>query len=311
MPLNKTQKSTVDAILEPLIWFNTEKINDFRKESEHRGEDIKKILSGISKVKIEKTIFMMDEIYKYKLPTRNIKDNMDWAREEFRGAIQKYLLGFYKESVISSCNSVEMALLTEHKKRLVSGIISTNDIKPRFTFGDNKALALNTNKGFISDAHIAGLITDIVLTRNMLIHQHNFMSALMQIYKEMLIITPNNSLNKKIFKRISKITGIDLEILFKMIKEMTSDSSEPIITRENILSMLPKQLQNEINRTPDLINNLWDYREFTNQDNINHFNLVLDEFWKSNIKFQLDIFYYLSNKTLNQAYTILKFLKYF
>jgi len=309
MSLNKTQKKIVDAIFEPLLWFNPNKFNDFKKESENRAEDISNILTGISSIKIEKTIFKMNDQSIYSSPLRNIKDNKDLARMEFRGAIQRYLLGFYNESITSSCNSIEMALLIEHKKRILNGTITSNTITERFTFGSNKALACDPNRGFINDTNIKNILTDIVLTRNMFAHQNNFMSPLIQSYKIMLMKTPKGKIITN--RLIKRMFGIDTNFIEEFFKEIELDENDKAGFRDGLLSLLPNELKNDIIKLPTVINNLWDYAEFTNQANLDYFDKIFDEFIESDSKYKLDIFYFLSNKTLNQAFIILKYLDYF
>jgi len=74
---------------------------------------------------------------------------------------------------------------------------------------------------------------------------------------------------------------------------------------------LPKELLKDLEGLPSKINNISEYKEFTTLNNVNYFDKLLEEFYKSDAKFQLDIFRFLSNRTLEQAFKILKYLKYF
>jgi hypothetical protein len=114
----------------------------------------------------------------------------DLPRQEFRGAIQRYLIGFCDDSIYHSCLSVEIALLillethlSKQEKDLIHAGINTKTEKPiSFTFG--AILEKCRQKNLIIDKKIIEKIEALIEKRNMYIHASNFLSGLIVTLKE-------------------------------------------------------------------------------------------------------------------------------
>lgn len=143
-----------------------------------RGREIEGILEDLSK-------YPYDPINKF----RNIQKNEDLPREEFRGAVQRYIYGQFVDSIIYSCFSVEFALLVQ-----LDGILSEEEKKrvPKpFTLGriiDWASLPGEKNpygKGLIRDG-TKNAAKRILELRNTHIHSSNFISGVILSYKSII-----------------------------------------------------------------------------------------------------------------------------
>jgi len=74
----------------------------FRKMMRQRAEEISDILVCLSKHKIEQTYFDLGVLV-YHPTLKNTKNNEDIAREEFRGAVLRYLLAMDEDALIHAC----------------------------------------------------------------------------------------------------------------------------------------------------------------------------------------------------------------
>jgi len=132
-----------------------------------RGREIKGILEDLSR-------YSFDPICRIK----NIKEDRDLARDEIRGAVQRYIYGNYLDSIFFSCFSVEFGLLIRLNEFL------TEDEKkhvPRpFTLGK---MIMWANARSILDQRYTKIARRINKIRNAHIHGSNFVSALMLSYK--------------------------------------------------------------------------------------------------------------------------------
>lgn len=170
-------------ILEPVDFLKEEKMDLFRKMMRQRAEEISDILIGLSKHKLEETYFEFGKLA-YRPRFKNIKTNEDFAREEFRGAVQRYLLGMDEDSLIHACIALEAGLLVKDDEKLKNGELKKKDIRLPFTLGKNMGLWLpksKTNrygKGFIKDEAIIEQLKRAKLTRDCHIHGFNFIASL-------------------------------------------------------------------------------------------------------------------------------------
>lgn len=296
-------------LMEPIQWLKPKNLRNLINMSKNRAEDISYILEGISTISLQKTTFSGKHNLSYKAQYRNLNEDKDLARIEFTGAIQKYLLGFNTESIIASCASVENALIIMHEINIKNNVITYDDIKHPFMLSTSIALATN-NKGFIKDNDIKNVLNDIKYTRNMMAHQSNFLFPLLQMLKYYL---PEEPINKEIFEVIKNMQGID-EKEFSEMAQIANLHFEKSQIRK-ILRIFNSGLMGEIlddaQNVQEKLQHLSDFKEFTTKENINHFNKLLDGFLSSEEKYKLDIFYYLSNKTLKQAYILLKHLSFY
>jgi len=298
--------------MEPITWLSSETINELIKASKTRATEISEILEGISIIKIEKTFFKYDDII-YKPTYRNIKNNRDLARQEFRGAIQKYLLGFFQESIIQSCNSVEAALIIIHDERIAKDMLKVEDIPHPFTFGRSRKIALCRKKGFIDDDNIKEILNKLVFIRNGLIHQFNFLSTLIILYKSELENLERLSI---LFDYVLQFAD---EVKFSDIENILQFSELEI--SNNILSKMRKivgtdyfsQIAKDVSHALNVIKNLSDFKWATSKNNIKFMEKLINQFLSNedHMEFGFDIFHYLAYNTLNDAFKILKYLQFF
>lgn len=132
-----------------------------------RGREIREILESLSK-------YPFDRIKKFK----NIRENEDLARDEMRGAAQRYIYGHFVDSIIWSCFSVEFGLLVRLDELLPD--IEKKRVPKPFTLGKiiNWAYAFS-----ILDDASKKAAKEILKLRNVHIHGSNFISALILSYK--------------------------------------------------------------------------------------------------------------------------------
>jgi hypothetical protein len=139
-----------------------------RKQATKRGRELTDILRVISKYKI------------------GIHETRDLARQEFRAAIQEYVLGFFDDSIHHALFSVEMGLLirleetlTNEEKNKIHDEINRVDGKPlSFTFGEILNRARDKTIGIIGGKQLNDRIESLVEKRNEYVHASNFLSGL-------------------------------------------------------------------------------------------------------------------------------------
>lgn len=143
-----------------------------------------------AKKRIEDVIHLVPTMSKYDYVLR---DHNDLPRMEYMGAIEKYLVGFYPESLYNSINSVELGLviklnaeLSAIDKEEIYRKINSDSKKDRisFTFGFMKNLAIQHRiiKGKRSIA-VFDRITDF---RNTIFHPANLMHLLISNQQVMI-----------------------------------------------------------------------------------------------------------------------------
>jgi len=170
-------------ILKPVDFLKEEKMDLFRKMMRQRAEEISDILVGLSKHKIEETYFEFGKLV-YRPSFKNIKTNEDIVREEFRGAVQRYLLGMDEDALIHACIALEASLLVKDEEKLKNGELKKRDIRYPFTLGKNMSLWLPKSKrnkygkGFIKDETIIKQLKRAKLTRDCHIHGFNFIASI-------------------------------------------------------------------------------------------------------------------------------------
>ena len=170
-------------ILKPVDFLKEEKMDLFRKMMRQRAQEISDILVGLSKHKMEETYFEFGKLV-YRPRFKNIKTNEDIARKEFRGAVQRYLLGMDEDALIHACIALEAGLLVKDEEKLRNGELKKKDIRHPFTLGKNMSLWLPKSKrnkygkGFIKDEIIIKQLKRAKLTRDCHIHGFNFIASL-------------------------------------------------------------------------------------------------------------------------------------
>jgi len=103
----------------------------------------------------------------------SIQVTRDISRQQFLVGVQRYLIGFYEDSIHYTTMSVEMGLLirlngelsTAQKEEIHDRINAKKD-PISFTFGYIFGMCKKHDLGIITDAKISKKIDDIISTRN-------------------------------------------------------------------------------------------------------------------------------------------------
>jgi hypothetical protein len=123
-----------------------------------------------------------------------MRETRDISRFELIAGIQRYLIGFFDDSIYHSTLSVEMGLLirldeelSENEKEQIHQRINSQDGPPfSFTFGAIFDEAKRKNRKIMTDEKMQKKIAKIIETRNTHIHASNFTAATIQSSKEVL-----------------------------------------------------------------------------------------------------------------------------
>jgi len=151
-----------------------------------------KFLSKTARKEALKRSRDLDKIFAYLCHVRQgIIEVNDLPRQEFRSAVQMYLIGFYEEAIFHACFSIEMALLVKLDNRLtadekgkIHDAINTEKGKPSsFTFGAMFDKAKAKDVGIISGAELVRKVVALIEKRNTYIHASNFLSGLIIVLK--------------------------------------------------------------------------------------------------------------------------------
>ena len=149
---------------------------------------------------------ILRELCKYKA---GIYQMQDLPREEFRGAVLRYLLGSYEDSIYHAFFSVEMSLLIKLEERLsdeeknsLHNEINRTDSKPiSFTLGTILNKARDRRIGIIRGKQLNQRIESLIDKRNTYVHANNFLSG--------LIISMKTNLIPKIEGQIKEISDLE------------------------------------------------------------------------------------------------------
>lgn len=122
-----------------------------------------------------------------------LRDHNDLPKIEFMGAVEKYLVGFFYESLQNSINSVELALLVkltvelpEKEKRELNSRINSNSNTDRisFTFGYMKNTAIQHR--IIQGKRTITVFDQMTEIRNTIYHPANLMNLLLSQQQPMI-----------------------------------------------------------------------------------------------------------------------------
>ena len=293
-------KETYRKIIDPIDWFRINKIPALQEMSYKNALEIKEVLEGISTIPIEKIHHDFGN-YVYVDSFRMIKKDKDFARVEFFGAIQRYLMGFYDDSIIRSTSAVEASLLTRHLERMKAGLVSPN-IKGKFTFGRSIRLAIDEKKGFISDKEIADDLDEILHIRNSSVHQYNFISTMITLFKKK--IEENADTLDLLEQKLPLILGKSNDVVPRLKKLGISIKGDLKLLFDVLDPEHVKLLLQDLVETSKNYRNLSDFSVFSSEDYLD-FNEYLVE------RFGLDIFRELAKYTIKKSYKIMKFLNYY
>lgn len=149
-----------------------------RKEAFKRSRDLDKIFAKLCLYRV------------------GIHEVEDLPRQEFRCAVQRYVIGLYEDAIYHACFSVEMALLikldeklSENEKSAIHEAINKTEGKPvSFTFGTMFNRAKAKEVGIISGVELSKKFVTLIEKRNTYIHVNNFLSGLIITLKKKEIV---------------------------------------------------------------------------------------------------------------------------
>lgn len=188
-----------------------------------------------------------------------VREMRDIARQEFLAGVQRYLIGFYEDSIYHSTLSVEIGLLTRLDEELstkektdIYKRINSKDERPfSFTFGAIFNVCKGRNKKIIKNEKMEQLIDKIIDTRNTHIHSGNFTSASILSMKE--IVPSEIEKGLKDLGTLEKKKSMKI-IMKKSLPQFKNILSETRSTIDNLTSFewctkdkLRIQAQNEVN----------------------------------------------------------------
>jgi hypothetical protein len=120
-----------------------------------------------------------------------IQETRDISRQQFLTGVQRYLIGFYEDSIHYTTMSVEMGLLIRLNEELsmaqkeeIHARINAKEKPLSFTFGRIFGMCKKRKLGIIRDVKISEKVDDIIATRNTYIHASNLNSASLLSMKE-------------------------------------------------------------------------------------------------------------------------------
>jgi hypothetical protein len=292
--------ATYKKIIEPIDWFRIKKIPALQQISIMNALEVQDVLEGISTVPLEK-IYHDFGGYVYLAPFRRVQENRDFARAELLGAIQRYLMGFYDDSIIRSTSAVEASLLTIHLERMEANQVRPNIKKP-FTFGASIKLAIGNREGFILDNEIAGDLREILKIRNSFVHQYNFISTLIALSKDK--IEKNARLLDFLEQNLSLLSKDSRDVVSDLEGRGINIKGDTKLLFDNTNPELAKLMLQDLIETSKKLKNFSDFSVFSSKDYLD-FNKGLIE------KFGPNIFRNLAKYTIQKSYKIMKFLKYY
>jgi len=209
MPEKPEWKKSLEKQMKPIKWLNWRG----RRSVFTRGKEIKEILEGLNRYEL------------------GVKEDRDLAREEFRGAVQRYVIGLYEDSIFRSCFSVEMGLLiriseklTEDEKKTLHAKINRKEKPLSFTFG---VIILKAEGLHILEGATLQLAKKILKTRNIHIHAHNFISALIGMRTKGAFrledVTKSSSIEESLFKKpFIRLLPPDWEDKLQALRELSN-----------------------------------------------------------------------------------------
>lgn len=226
--------------------------NGAKKLAKKRIKDISEILTALSNYNFE------------------LQNDIDHPRLEFLGSVERYLCGFYEDSINCSILSVEIGLLVklnqiipDGEKQFIHQEINKKEGKPlSFTFGYMKDLALSKKYNIIRGDKNKEIIEKLVIKRNSHLHIITYLSAIINILKERLldnylgydkninIIKKHKYVSKLI--KINKIEGI-VDKKKNIVKELSTfswcstDKNKNFI--ENLINVYMNEMESKIKTT--------------------------------------------------------------
>jgi hypothetical protein len=207
---------------------------------EHDDEYLKEFVSSLEFLNknAQKQVFkrgleVIEELNTLKKYKAGIHGTRDIARQEFRAAICRYLIGFYEDSIYHSTLSVEMGLLIrldeelrDEEKAAIHDSINSKDSKPplSFTFGAVFNEAKKRYDNIIKDVQTEQKIASLIQTRNIHIHASNLTSASILSMKETGIHQINRSLQQLEELEKNSIARLTLKKWLQQARELLTEN---------------------------------------------------------------------------------------
>ena len=164
---------------------------------------------------------------------RGLYETRDIARLELLTGIQRYLVGFFEDSIYHSTLSVEMGLLTrldeelsDDEKRVVHDRINAKEKPLPFTFGVIFDESKRKGRNIIRDKRTERRIAKIIGVRNTHIHASNFASASILSLKQIAV--------PEIKKSIKGIDQIQETPLLNIVLKKWLPQAKNILTEKQL-----------------------------------------------------------------------------
>jgi len=165
----------------------------------------------------------------------NIQSGYDFARDELRGACQRYIYGQFQDSILYSCFSVEMSLIAKLDEILdenEKNIMMKEKTPPTLSTLISKSLNYK-----ILNKKTKKLSYNILEMRNIHIHSVNFISPLIISYQKIAKKSNLSSLDKKTIEKKLKKLYVKFPELESVVKNKYN--VEDMIKVYKAVDMLP------------------------------------------------------------------------
>jgi hypothetical protein len=169
-----------------------------------------------------------------------IHETYDLSRQELRAAINRYIIGYFGDSIYHSTLAIETALLvkldetlSQEEKDAIQRSINPKNAKPlSFTFGVILDEANRSGREIISNTDVEQKIRFLIEIRNRYIHASNLNAAFIKSYKEKLI--PQIELG------LGRIDSIQTNsIINLMFKNFLSKAKDLLEENQRVIVNLP------------------------------------------------------------------------
>lgn len=199
---------------------------------------IKLLSKNAQKEAFKRGLGVLAEVNALKPYTGGIHTFRDIAREEFRAGVQRYLIGFFDDSIHHSTISVETGLLIrleetltdEEKTQLHDKINGERPLS--FTFGLIFDEAKRKERRIVEDKKIELTISRTIGTRNTHIHGGNFMAA--------SILSMRQNVSLEIKNGLARLERLEKRNIAKLIgKDFMPIARAKLIETQNDINNLP------------------------------------------------------------------------
>jgi hypothetical protein len=173
--------------------------------------------------------------YAFGLP---LTETRDIARQEFLVGVQRYLIGFYEDSIHHSTLSIEMSLLIrldeeltpQRKSELHAKINSRIGAPFSLTFGDIFSICRGKDCPIIKDKELERIIAELIKTRNTHIHASNLTSASILSMKESI---------SEIDRGIKELEIIETSLFGVVARKWLPKAKDTLVKSRSTIDSLP------------------------------------------------------------------------